>query len=415
LSLTPGGSFNPALLTAAYDKLTKLVIELYNASQLAVHAPDTEPNAAMLLPTKLERANKYAGFDSNGDATTYSLGTSLNMTGFMQTAVTTYHAAGEARTGFGLAIGSDVQAYDPNLDAFAGLTSAAGKVPYFTGVGTMSTADSSTYGRSLWNASDSSGARSTLELAIGTNVQAYDANLTQIAAVNPTVAQLDPDYTGFILYWSKDTQQWGIQELGGIYAASLYYDSTVTQIRSRFGAQEHDADLDSIAALSTQSYGRSLLTQASAAATRTTLDLGTTYSVYTAGSRPVVTATEAGMDWVDAGSVDPNLPLAAVGTYFVDCKSRLDLVGATFAANRTVTIKLVRRNNTPAAITNGTVTAITPVVTTATQSWIDLHWSIIYSTLNTDDQLGLNWLIDVVPSAGALKASETSIVAVRIL
>jgi hypothetical protein len=124
-------------------------------------------------------ANKLPYFTGSGTAAV------ADLTAFGRTLIDDADAA-TARTTLGLAIGTNVQAYDAELAALAGLTSAADKLPYFTGSGTAAVADLTTFGRSLIDDADAATARTTLGLVIGTNVQAYDADLAAIAALTPT-------------------------------------------------------------------------------------------------------------------------------------------------------------------------------------------------------------------------------------
>tara|TARA_R110000751_G_scaffold271365_2_gene371275 strand:- start:117303 stop:118148 length:846 start_codon:yes stop_codon:yes gene_type:complete len=68
------------------------------------------------------------------------------------------------KTACNLVIGTDIQAYNADLTALAGLTSAADRLPYFTGSGTASLADLSPFGRTLIDDPSAANARTTLEL-----------------------------------------------------------------------------------------------------------------------------------------------------------------------------------------------------------------------------------------------------------
>lgn len=135
-------------------------------------------------------------------------------------------------------------------------------------------------------------------------------------------------------------------------------------------------------------------------------------SVYASGTAYQLTNSSAALNF---SGTDPIITINKAGTYLIRASVKLDYTGATFAASRTVTLKLRRTNNTAADVSNSTITLGTEIVTTQTSVFEVLSLpDVIYTTSNITDTLTIFGDVSVAPSAGSLDASAASIVAIRI-
>jgi hypothetical protein len=88
----------------------------------------------------------------------------------------------DIKSDFATTFGGLYQPLDADLTAIAGLASAADRLPYFTGSGTASLATFTAFARTLVDDANQAAMRTTLGLTPGTDVQAFDADLSALAA-----------------------------------------------------------------------------------------------------------------------------------------------------------------------------------------------------------------------------------------
>lgn len=124
------------------------------------------------------------------------------------------------------ALGYTPQRQEPTLTAIANLSPDADDLIYFSGTDGAAITTLTSFGRSLIDDLNASAARTTLGLAIGTNVQAWDADLDAIAALSGTSGVLKKTAANT---WSLDTAN--LDDLADVTITSpaanqlLYYNS----------------------------------------------------------------------------------------------------------------------------------------------------------------------------------------------
>jgi len=198
---------------------------------------------------------------------------------------------------------SGKQNADATLTALAGVTTAANKLIYATGVDTFGVTDLSAFARGLLDDADAATARATLGLgsaatSAASAFQAADADLTAIAALAGTSGILRKTAADT---WSLDTASY----LTSVATANIANSAVtyakiqnVTATDRLLGRSAAGAGV--VEEITCTAFGRSIIDDADAAAGRATLGLGT-MATQSASSVAITGGTIAGVT-IDGGT-----------------------------------------------------------------------------------------------------------------
>jgi len=273
--------------------------------------------------------------------------------------------AGAARTALGVAIGSDVQAFDADLSALAGLTSAADKGIQWTGSGAAATYDLTTAGKALLDDANAAAQLVTLglsataaELNIMDGVTSTAAELNVLDGITSTVAELN------IMDGVTSTAA-ELNVLDGI-------TSTVAELNILDGVSSTAAEINILDGVTSTAAELNIM-DGGTAATGTTLVAADRVPVNDNGTMVQVamsdfeTFMESNLDTLN--SVTSATSLAAVGTITTGVWSGTALVDAKVADALTIAGGTVNSSiiggGTPAAGTFTTLTANDQLVVAA--------------------------------------------------